>query len=187
MTVGVPRTRDRASPGDAEDASGAWPRDLDGFCRAQYPRLLGMLGLYCADRDLAEELAQETLVRVCSHWGDLEASENPERWATRVAFNLAKSTFRSRSARRRVIERYGHSMTAPRDGGRDDESEVLAVRTAVVRLPERQRRALVLRYFLDLSVAEVASLMRCPQGTVKTLTFQAIASLRRSGLEVSDA
>jgi RNA polymerase sigma-70 factor (ECF subfamily) len=160
-------------------------RDLDVFCREQYSRILGMLGLYCADRDLAEELTQETLARLCRHWSRLASTEDPERWVTRVAFNLAKSSFRSRTTRRRVIERYGHSLAESAERG--DATGALAVRAAVAQLPERQRRALILRYFTDLPVSEVASLMNCPEGTVKTLTFQAIAQLRRAGLEVSDA
>ena len=51
-----------------------------------------------------------------------------------------------------------------------------------MRLPTRERTALVLRYFGDLSVREVAEIMRCPEGTVKTLTRRAIASLRDAGL-----
>jgi RNA polymerase sigma factor (sigma-70 family) len=160
-------------------------RDLNTFCHQQYPQLLGMLGLYCGDRDLAEELTQETLARVCRHWSRVGAMDNPERWVVRVAFNLAKSAFRSRSARQRVLDRYGPSLGKDVDAGAVDD--VLAVRAAVARLPERQRRALLLRYFADLPVAEVASLMECPEGTVKTLTFQAIAALRRAGLEVADA
>jgi RNA polymerase sigma-70 factor (ECF subfamily) len=159
--------------------------DLDAFCRDQYGRILGMLGLYCGDRDLAEELTQETLARACRDWPRLASSDGAERWLARVAFNLAKSSFRSRAARRRVIERYGpflEDVTVDRD-----PASVLAVRAAVAALPERQRRAVILRYFADLPIAEVGLVMRCPQGTVKTLTFQAIAQLRRAGLEVDDA
>ena len=53
-------------------------------------------------------------------------------------------------------------------------------------LPVRQRTALVLRYFADLSVAETADAMQCPQGTVKTLTREAILALRKTGL-ITDA
>jgi RNA polymerase sigma-70 factor (ECF subfamily) len=159
--------------------------DLDLFCRNLYPQLVGMIGLYCADRDLAEELAQEALARACRHWSQVAALDAPEHWVTRVAFNLAKSTFRSRSVRRRVLERYGPSLD--RAAGASDVDSVLAVRVAVAGLPERQRRALILRYFADLSVADVACLMKCPEGTVKTLTRQAIEGLRHAGLEASDA
>jgi RNA polymerase sigma factor (sigma-70 family) len=59
-----------------------------------------------------------------------------------------------------------------------DAAAVLAVRAAVARLPSRQRIAVVLRYFADLPVRDVAELMRIAEGTVKALTAQAIANLR---------
>lgn len=158
--------------------------DLETFCRQQHARVLGMLGLYCADRDLAEELTQEALARLCNHWSRLPSADDAERWLTRVAFNLAKSSFRSKVTRRRVLDRYGHTLAPGDDLG--DTASAIAVRSAVAALPERERRALILRYFADLSVAEVASLMSCPDGTVKTLTFRAIARLRHAGLEVTD-
>ncbi|MEY2424932.1 MAG: hypothetical protein QOI61_504 [Actinomycetota bacterium] len=159
--------------------------DLEEVCRRQHVRLLGVLGLYCGDRDLAEELTQEALARLCRQWPKLPTADDAERWVTRVAFNLAKSTFRSRAARRRVTERFGADMSRP--NVLEDSANALAVRAAVARLPERQRRVLILRYFCDLPVSEVATEMRCAEGTVKSLTSQAIAQLRQAGLEVTDA
>jgi len=158
---------------------------LAATCESQYPRLVGMLGLYCGDRELAEDLAQEALARLCRHWPRLPTPDDAERWVTRVALNLAKSSFRSRATRRRIIERYGPSM-ARSHATAGVTAEALAVRAAVAALPERERRVLILRYFADLPVADVATLMRCPDGTVKTLTAQGIARLRSAGLEVTD-
>jgi RNA polymerase sigma factor (sigma-70 family) len=160
------------------------PTGPDDFCRRQYGRLVGMLGLYCGDRDTAEDLAQEALARLCRHWDELPTERDAERWLTRVAFNLAKSSLRTRLTRRRVVEQHGRELT--RDGGSADPANAVAVRAAVAGLPERERRVLILRYFADLPVAQTAVLMRCPEGTVKTLTRQAIERLRTAGLEVAD-
>lgn len=143
-----------------------------------------MLGLYCGDRDTAEDLAQEALARLCRHWDQFGTERDAERWLTRVAFNLAKSSIRTRLTRWRVVERHGRELTG--DSERLDPANAVAVRTAVARLPERERRVLILRYFADLPVAQTAELMRCPEGTVKTLTRQAIERLRKAGLEVAD-
>ena len=159
---------------------------LDRFCREQYPRLVGMLGLYLHDQYLAEELAQDALVRLCRAWDGLPSDGDAQRWVTRVAFNLAKSSFRSRAARRRVLDRYGPSMATDPLRSAEAVADVMAVRNAVAALPERSRRAIILRYFADLSVAEVARLMECPEGTVKTLTRDGIARLRKAGLDVTD-
>ena len=170
---------------EARSTATADDRALDSFCRRQHPRLVGMIGLYCGDRDLAEELVQEALARLCVHWPRLPSDADAARWVTRVSFNLAKSSFRTRAARRRIMERYGGSL-APAMPGDDEGTSALAVRAAVAGLPERQRRVIVLRYFCDLPVADVAELMGCPEGTVKSLTSGAVAGLRRAGLEVTD-
>jgi RNA polymerase sigma factor (sigma-70 family) len=155
--------------------------DVDTFCRREWPRLVGALSLFTGDADLAEELAQETLARVCRDWRKVSHLAAPGAWAHRVAINLARSHYRHRA----VVKKHASALVTPVSVD-DDAASALAVREAVARLPVRQRSALVLRYFADLSVAETAEAMRCPQGTVKTLTRQAILSLRSQGL-VSEA
>ncbi len=67
-----------------------------------------------------------------------------------------------------------------------DTATAVAVRAAVSALPPRQRAAILARYYLDLDVAASADLLGCQPGTVKALTHQAIASLRRAGLTVPE-
>jgi DNA-directed RNA polymerase specialized sigma24 family protein len=131
---------------------------VDDFCRAHYARLFGALRLYCGDAGLAEELTQEALARVVRHWPQVREMDSPAAWVHRVGLNLANSSFRRRSA----------------------------VRQAVRALPPRQREAVVLRYFLDVSVRDAAAQMGCAEGTVKGLLFDAVRSLRMGGLEVDD-
>ena len=144
------------------------------FCELEYARLAGSLRLYTGDADLAAELAQEALARACLHWTRVRAMAAPGAWVHRVAVNLANSSFRRRGAERRALERTGGHVTA--DAA--DPSEAFTVRTAVLALPERQRLAIVLRYFADYPVDEVARIMHVRPGTVKSLTAQGIASLR---------
>lgn len=162
--------RDAIAVGDRPEA---W------LCAELEPRLIGALTLYCGDRFVAEELAQETLVRVLDRWPEVQQLTSPSAWAHRVAINLANSRFRRLRAERRAHQRLG--ARAERDNGVDVAAHI-AVREAVTRLPRRQRTALVLRYFADLPVAEVAALMDCSPGTVKSLTHHAIDALRRAGL-----
>lgn len=168
---------------DGGDAASFAPlRDVAAFCRSLYPELVGALVLYCGDRDAAEELAQEALLRACASWDRVAAMTNPEGWVFAAGFNLARSRTRRLFRQRRAYARAG----AAADPGTADPADAIAVRRAVSELPERQRRALVLRYYADLSVSDAASAMGCAEGTVKALTAQAIAGLRRAGLEVSD-
>jgi RNA polymerase sigma factor (sigma-70 family) len=148
-----------------------------------HPRLVGALALHCGDRDVAHELAQETLARVWERWPSVAAMDSPEAWAFRVAFNLAASRFRRGAAERRARARLG-----PPDDHATDHADAVAVRQAVAALPRRQRAALVLRYFADLPVDRTAEVLGCAPGTVKSLTSQAIASLRdRFEVEVTNA
>ena len=154
--------------------------DLDAFCRREHPRLVGALTLHCGDPHVAAELAQEALARACDQWSSVRRMDAPGAWVHRVALNLASSWFRRRAAERRASGRFaGRQVEDPGP----DRADALAVRTAVATLPARQRTALVLRYYSDLSVEQTAEAMRCAPGTVKSLTSQALAALReRAGL-----
>jgi RNA polymerase sigma-70 factor (sigma-E family) len=150
---------------------------LEEFCAREWPRLVGLLGLYTGDRDLAEDLAQETLARLCRDWPKVSQLDAPGSWTYRVAFNLARSHFR----RLRVRRRPRPAMWA-RESDPEDTALRLAVRDAVAQLPERQRATLVLRYFADLSVRDVATVLGCAEGTVKAQTSAAIEALRHAGI-----
>jgi RNA polymerase sigma factor (sigma-70 family) len=69
-------------------------------------------------------------------------------------------------------------MKATADLANEDIEDALVIRAALLKLPPRQRSAVVLRYYGDLSVDETAEVMDCAPGTVKALTSQAMASLR---------
>jgi RNA polymerase sigma-70 factor (ECF subfamily) len=159
--------------------------ELAEFCRAEWPRLVGSLGLYVGDRALAEDLAQEALVRVCTHWKQVREADSPSAWAHRAAFNLAKSHHRRGRTWARIRGR-AVGREAPVDT-EETTAVAVAVRAAVAALPDAQREALVLRYFADLPVHAVAVAMGCPENTVKTHTRRALDALRIRRLLESDA
>ena len=161
-------------------AVSAGERELAAICAREYAPLVGILGLYCGNREEAEDLAQEALIRLASRW-DSEIIDNPRAWLRRVGFNLATSGVRRSVARKRALRRVEMERNVEREA---DAAEAVAVRRALRALPERERRVLVLRYYADLSVGEAATEMGCPEGTVKTLTHRAIAALRAVGFEV---
>lgn len=149
--------------------------NLSLFYRTEYPRLVGALTLYCGDRELAAELAQEAMARAWRNWPRVGCLESPPGWVHRVGINLANSAMRRSALRGRwvSIQSQDHAVLP-------DVDTAIALRQAVARLPRRQRTALVLRYFVDLPHSEVAALMRCKTGTVRALTAQAIDNLRRT-------
>jgi RNA polymerase sigma factor (sigma-70 family) len=150
-----------------------WASEFTAFCEEEHPRLVGALSLYCGDRALAEELAQDALAKACRDWKKVRRLAAPGAWVHRVAINLANSFFRRRAAETRAKQRLQHQETGRRPSDLDPAAAI-TIRTAVVSLPRRQRAALVLRYFLDMSVRDVATVMQCPEGTVKTLTSKGI-------------
>jgi RNA polymerase sigma-70 factor (sigma-E family) len=150
------------------------------LCRRLRPELVGVLTLYCGDRHLAEDLVQQTLARVWASWGRMRRIDDRRAYIHRMALNAARSQFRRHRAKRRARQRLGHP--APVASRSSDQANVVAVRAAVAALPPRQRAAIVLRYFADLSVRDTAAVMGCAEGTVKALTSKAISALRAQGL-----
>lgn len=146
--------------------------ELSAMCETEYPRLVGMLSLYCGDRDTAEDLAQEALIRLCRDWKRVRRYQAPQRWLHRVAINLAHSHYRRRTIERRVLGLIGRQSNAEMLPDTDVETlELLKT------LPHRQKSALLLHYYLDLPVREVAQVMDVPEGTAKTLIHRGIRGL----------
>jgi RNA polymerase sigma-70 factor (sigma-E family) len=150
--------------------------DFEAFCLGQNPRLIRMLTLFCGDAELARDLTQETLARAWVHWRKVRTMDRPDLWAKRVALNLATSQFRRR--RSQWIAHRRMSTGVLLEQLEDEGGDRVAVRSALMRLTERQRAAVVLRYLEDLSVDQTADLMSCSAGTVKKLTARGLAGMR---------
>jgi len=156
--------------------------EFTDFCRAVWPRVVGALSLSFGDRDVAEDLAQEALVRVLERWSRVREMSNPEGYVFQIGFNLGRSRWRRRAAESRANER-AHNSADELDV---DSARRLAVRNALRHLTPRQREAVVYRFYLGFDVQETALAMGCRPGTVKALTSQAIEGLRGFGLGVDD-
>lgn len=158
------------------------PATAADFCEAIRERLVGSLTLYCGDRHVAEEIAQEALVRVWERWSSVGQMASPEAWSYRTAINLAHSRFRRKAAERRAHQRHASAQPRGEAANNPDTAASLAVRAAVAELPPRQRAAIVARYFLGLDVMATANALDCAEGTVKAATSAAIKNLRLAGL-----
>lgn len=147
---------------------------FDGETRDQ---LVGSLVLVCGDRAIAEELAQDALAKGWAHWARISKFRSPKAWVWRCAFNAAASSGRRRSAELRAYRRaYQPVDTGP------DAALTIALQQCIDELSERQRAAVVCRYYSDLSIRETAKVLGCREGTVKALTSQAIDRLRSMDL-----
>lgn len=155
--------------------TGQRPEDLDRFVEGLLPKLLGTLTLYCGDRDVAEDLTQETLTRICRDWERVREMASPEAWTHRVAVNLAHSHYRRRAAGRRAKDRAQGRSAAQ---ALPDAADAIVVRDALRALPARHRSVLVLRYYADLSIAELATALDISPSAAKSRSHRATAALR---------
>lgn len=158
--------------------------DFTAFYACHFPQLMGSLVLYTGDREVAMELAQETMARAFQHWSKVAGMEAPPAWLHRVGFNLANSLFRRKLIETRAAA--GRRAAEVVDDHDARTASSVMVREMVARLPKRQKTALVLRYYADMSVSDVAQVMGCAEGTVRALTSQALTSLRSSGVQMEE-
>jgi RNA polymerase sigma-70 factor (sigma-E family) len=158
--------------------------EFDRFVAGSADRLLRAAYLITWDVADAEDLVQECLFRVARRWPRVRKMDHPTAYARTVLVHLALDEGKRRTRRRAELQQNGalpfdehQDDAAARVFGRVEASADLTQALGV--LPPRQRVALVLRYFEDLSEAEVAETMRCSVGTVKSTTSRALERLRR--------
>lgn len=125
-----------------------------------------------------QDLAAEALARAYARWGQLGQAEYRRAWVFRVVTNLALSAHASGRRRALSLQRWAPAPLPP--GNLVDEGVVdrELLRSALRRLPPRQREAVALHYFADLPVAEVARTMGIGTESAKTHVERGIAALR---------
>jgi RNA polymerase sigma-70 factor (sigma-E family) len=142
--------------------------------------LIRLAVVMTGDRQTAEDVVQEAFCGLFRRWAHLADKDKALSYVRSCALNGCRSELR----RRIRIERRASRDTAPADAESaeyaalvgEEHREVLA---ALRRLPRRQREALVLRFYLDLSEPEIAAAMGISPGTVKSTTSRALAALGR--------
>lgn len=147
-----------------------------GFVRANTAALLRTAYLLTGSRYAAEELVQDTLVRLYPKWDRVAAADVPLAYVRRSLANAFVNDRRRPSSRDVVVD------DVPERGDPDDPLARFADRDqiwALLRgLPERQRAALVMRYFHDLPDDDIADALGCRAGTVRSLISRGLADLR---------
>jgi RNA polymerase sigma-70 factor (sigma-E family) len=144
------------------------------FVHAVWPGLYRTAYLMLGEHQLAEDLVQTSLAKTYASWRKVKEPAAAPAYARVVLANTAASWFRRRSWRN---ERPTERLPVP--GDEHDPSTRPAVIDALRTLAPRQRAVVVLRYYDDLSVREVAHALGISEGTVKSQTSDALARLRR--------
>jgi RNA polymerase sigma-70 factor (sigma-E family) len=150
--------------------------DQDGFDAfyTEQMRPLRRLGfLLTGDWSEAEELAQDAMERTFRAWDRISERDRPWAYARTVLMN------RHRSILRRAMVEAKHTVTRSHiDHPGDLSEDRVMLWTAVSSLSVRHRQAVVLRFYEDLSDGDIAEIMGCPVGTVKSLIHRGLARLR---------
>ena len=148
---------------------------FDEFVTARLTALVRFGYALTGDLGHAEDLAQTALVNAYQRWRRV-APENPEAYVRRVMVNANISRFRRRRVVESLVETYPDFAAV--EGGQADVERRDQVRRMLATLSARQRTVLALRYYADLTEAEIAATMGVSAGTVKTLASRALAKLR---------
>jgi RNA polymerase sigma-70 factor (sigma-E family) len=142
--------------------------------REEYARVFRTAVLVTGNRQEAADVTQEAFARAYERWRSVSQAERPGAWVQRVAVNLALTWRRRQRLRHREIALQPTAVAAEPEL---PDPELFAALRA---LPPHQRAAVVLRHWADLSIEETARTLGKSPGTVKALTSQGLANLRRT-------
>jgi RNA polymerase sigma-70 factor (sigma-E family) len=172
LAVGALERRpvDPSSPWDADEA-------VTALYAAHYRHLVRLSGLLLRDVAAAEEVVQDAFVAMHGSWRRLRDPDKALPYLRQAVVNRSRSALRRRAIEQRHAPHRMPDAPSAEHGalGALEHQEVLA---ALRRLPLRQREALVLRYYGDLSEAEIAAAMGISRGAVKSHASRGMAALR---------
>lgn len=154
---------------------------LERLLRRIDGRVLDLAHRLTGDADVAKDLRQQALIRVCRGLVDFAGRADFETWVHRIVVNLCRDHLRSQSAMRRRTERHGFLVGASAAPSTHDETERMElgqrVATAVGALPDEEREALVLHHYQGLSFPEIARVLEVPETTLKSRFARALERL----------
>lgn len=146
---------------------------------AHWRRLVRLSVLLVHDQGLAEEITQDAFVALHGRWSRLRSPESALAYLRQSVVNRSRSALRHRAVVTRHAARERQPDPAPSaDAGLGAEVRRTAVLEALQALPRRQREVLALRYYLDLSEADIAATLGISQGAVKSHASRGSAALR---------
>ncbi|MBT2213142.1 SigE family RNA polymerase sigma factor [Actinomadura sp. NEAU-AAG7] len=141
------------------------------------PGLRRIAHLLCHDAHRADDIVQTTLTRLYVHWRRARAAKDTDRYVRAMLVRVFLSERRLAWTRVRLTGAPADTPGRASAPGPDVETRAV-VRAALERVPRKQRAVLVLRFLCDLPVAEVAEILGCSEGTVKSQTAHGLARLR---------
>ncbi|WP_338697488.1 SigE family RNA polymerase sigma factor [Streptomyces sp. Q6] len=179
MPAGTATHADTASPADGSGRGGTsadrGAASFEEYARVGQRRLYRTAYLLCGSAEGAQDLAQTTLAKLFQHWRKASRADNIDAYAKTV---LVRTYVAER--RRTLRDLLAHTRSAARTETQPAHHADLRVTLLALldELPPRARAMVVLRYWEDLSVESVASLLRCSESTVKSQCSRSLTRLR---------
>jgi RNA polymerase sigma factor (sigma-70 family) len=155
---------------------------FDDFYRREHRQVLGLAFVLTGNQWVAEDTAQEAFTAAFRRWAYIVAYDSPGAWVRRVTCNRAASVVRRRVRETKAVLRLALRTQTSIELEEGDEAFWQAVRC----LPPRQAQAVALYYMEDYSVREIAEVLDCSEGTVKTHLSRAREAVARQ-LRLEDA
>jgi RNA polymerase sigma factor (sigma-70 family) len=152
---------------DRTELAAAADESFGAFYGDRFAPLSRLAFLLTGSSDAADEIAQEACEQVLRRWDDID---HPRAYARRAVISGARSWGRRRTVR--------ESAPSERERFAELDGDAIAVRLALADLPERQREVLVLRFYADLKVDDIAVEVGARPGTVKSLIHRGLARLQ---------
>jgi RNA polymerase sigma-70 factor, ECF subfamily len=137
---------------------------FEDFYRHEYPGLYAVAASLASGMNAADDLVQDTMLRAFVNWKRVQRLDRPGGWCHRILINLCRNWYHRRLTETRFVSR--QRREEPATSG--PSGDTLAFCDAVRRLPSRPRAVVALYYLGDRSVAEVASILGVPEGTVRS-------------------
>jgi RNA polymerase sigma-70 factor (sigma-E family) len=152
--------------------------DLDQLYREHYRSLVRLASILVDDVTTCEELVQDAFVAVLRRSGGWADPDRAPAYLRSAVLNAARSHLRKQQVRRRWLRSVDAPATSPpADGQTMVDAETQVMLAALRNLPVRQREVLILRFYLDLSEAEIAGTLGISTGSVKTHAHRGLAAL----------
>jgi RNA polymerase sigma-70 factor (sigma-E family) len=159
---------------------------FDQYVVDRLDRLLRFATALTCDPHLAQDVVQEVLLRTQRKWSHIGALDGRDSYIRRMIVNEYLS-WRRRKAARAVSHAMLDTLGTPTADPANAYAERDAMRTRIAALPRKQRAALMLRYYEDRTDAEIAELLGCSAGTVRSHISRALSTLRAHQPHVSEA
>ena len=148
------------------------PVEFDEFYQLEFPKMVALAVAVSGSRLVAEDIAQDAMIEASKRWDVVGKYDKPGAWVRRVTIQKARKKLRRLRLETSVMQRMRPSNEIPAGS-----TEVEEVFDAIRKLPARQRAAVALHYLDGYSVAEVAEILECAEGTAKAHLFKARGAL----------